>query len=197
MKEFWNDRYSSEEYIYGDESNEFLKAELKKLSPGRILLPADGEGRNSVYAAQMGWDVTAFDYSISGKKKAESLADKKNVVFSYFTSSVEDFNYPTETFDCVALIYAHMIPDVRELLHSSVIKTLKPGGSLIFEGFHTDQLKNKSGGPKQAEMLFTEANLKEDFSGLTFTSFENIVTQLSEGEHHKGKASIIRFTAVK
>lgn len=71
MKEFWNGKYSSKEYIYGTEPNEYFKSALEKYRPGTILLPGDGEGRNAVYAAKKGWQVTAFDFSNAAKEKAE------------------------------------------------------------------------------------------------------------------------------
>ena len=83
MKQFWNDRYSEEEFIYGVEPNEFLKLELDKIPTGSILLPAEGEGRNAVYAASKGWNVTAFHYSEAAKVKTTLLAEKMNVKLDY------------------------------------------------------------------------------------------------------------------
>ncbi len=92
MKEQWDARYKSKEFIYGIEPNNFLKSYLNETSPGKILLPGDGEGRNAIYAAKLGWDVTAFDYSNSAKEKAKGLAHFNNVYITYFTSNVESFN---------------------------------------------------------------------------------------------------------
>ena len=93
MKEFWNNRYSEKEFVYGELPNVFLAEELKKLEPGTIILPCEGEGRNAIYAAQLGWEVRAFDFSESARHKAETLADKKQVDISYSIDKVVDVNY--------------------------------------------------------------------------------------------------------
>ena len=91
MKTFWDERYSSEEYIYGKEPNEFFAEQIRRLGPGMILLPAEGEGRNAVYAAQIGWKVHAFDSSSVGAAKALDLAAEKNVNILYAISDIETF----------------------------------------------------------------------------------------------------------
>lgn len=77
MSQFWNERYSQAEYVYGETPNVFFAAQLDKLSAGTIILPCEGEGRNAVYAASQGWEVKAFDASEAGQKKALLLAEKK------------------------------------------------------------------------------------------------------------------------
>ena len=79
----WNDRYSNEEFAYGEEPNNYLKEQLEKLNPGTILFPAEGEGRNAVFAAKLGWEVWAFDISAEGKDKAMKLVATNNVAIDY------------------------------------------------------------------------------------------------------------------
>lgn len=105
--ERWNERYSKEEYAYGEEPNEYLQTQLQKLSPGKILFPAEGEGRNAVFAAKLGWQVSAFDISMEGQKKAIRLAEKNHVVIDYKVGSLDSMNYNDEEFDAIALIFAH------------------------------------------------------------------------------------------
>jgi len=103
MQEFWNNRYSEEGFAYGAEPNEFLKESLTALkSSGKLLLPAEGEGRNAVYAAQLGWHVTAFDFSSAAQKKALELAGKRGVQLTYLVADVADADLPCEYFDCMA-----------------------------------------------------------------------------------------------
>ena len=111
----WNDRYSADEYAYGKKPNNYLKEQLQKLSPGTILFPADGQGRNSVFAAKLGWNVFAFDISREGKKKALQLAENNKVSINYQVGELPALKYNNEQFDAVALIYAHFPPDVRSV----------------------------------------------------------------------------------
>ena len=83
MKDFWNDRYGRAEYAYGKEPNVFFKEQLDQLQPGKILLPAEGEGRNAVYAAEKGWQASAYDWSENAYKKAMQLAEEKKVNIDY------------------------------------------------------------------------------------------------------------------
>ena len=141
MQEFWNERYSQEEMIYGSEPNEFYKEQLAKLKPGKLLLPAEGEGRNAVYAAAHGWKVEAFDYSEAGQAKAKQLAQKQGIKLKYEVADASTFEAKPNSFDAVALIYAHFPVALRYTLHRKVVQWLKPGGTLILEAFHPTQLR--------------------------------------------------------
>src|SRR4029078_7791808 len=102
----WNNRYSNDEYAYGEAPNNFLKEQLEKLDAGTILFPAEGEGRNAVFAATLGWTVSAFDISAEGRNKALRLAQMNNVTIDYQVSELEALNFTIEQFDAIALIYA-------------------------------------------------------------------------------------------
>lgn len=202
MSQFWDERFSGEEYIYGVEPNEYLKQQLQGQAPGRILFPAEGEGRNAVYAAQQGWQAEAFDSSREGRRKALLLAEKNKVALKYLHQDVEAAGYPAGSFDALALIYAHFPEAVRREYHQKLISFLKPGGLLILEGFSKLHVKNQqensqAGGPKDLSMLFDLKELKKDFSGFDFKEAVETETHLKEGRHHKGKASVIRITAIK
>jgi len=197
MREFWDTRYSHEEYVYGKEPNQFFKKELSKLATGRILLPAEGEGRNAVLAAKFGWKVDAFDYSEAAKNKAQLLANEFKVVINYSNSSFDDFELGNIHYDCIALIYVHMPKEKRRTVHRKLMKFLNPGGSIILEGFSKDQIDKTSGGPKNIDMLFSQQELKDDFEGLTINTLVEREVLLNEGEFHKGEASIIRLVATK
>ncbi len=195
MTNIWNERYSSEEYIYGTEPNNFFREKLNQLIPGKILLPAEGEGRNAVFAAKQGWQVTAFDNSIEGQKKALQLADKEDISITYLIDSYDSANFPAEYFDCIALIYTHMPSDKRTVYHQKLASFLKPGGYLILEGFSKNQLQYNSGGPKDYGMLFSDEELKSDFSEFNIIQAEETEIELKEGTYHDGKASVIRLFA--
>lgn len=197
MIEFWNERYAKDEFIYGTEPNEFLREQLVNLPKGKIILPCDGEGRNAVFAAKLGWQVNAFDFSHSAKEKASSLAKQEGVNLDYEVADIHEKDFKENSTDVVALIYAHFPEELRKIAHSKAVKWLKPGGKLILEAFNPKQINNDSGGPKNIEMLYTEEILKEDFKDLTIEKLESLETNLSEGDFHKGKADVIRLIAIK
>lgn len=193
MKNFWNERYGKDEFIYGKQPNIFFAEQIVTLDPGKLLLPAEGEGRNAVYAAGLGWEVTAFDFSEAGKQKAEKLAEETGVNIRYHIAQATDFQAEAESYDAIALVYAHFLPEVRKKAHQQAVDWLKPGGRLIVEAFHPRQMKRNSGGPRNPEMLYSKEILSEDFSALKEVLLEEKVIQLSEGKHHEGEADVVRF----
>lgn len=197
MQNHWDERYARQEYIYGIEPNNFLKEKLRSIKPGRILFPAEGEGRNAVYAAKLGWEADAFDQSTEGQKKAVQLANQRGVLINYSIQSLNDWNPEANQYDCIALIFVHLPEALRKSVHQSAIKALKPGGILILEAFSIDQLNRTSGGPKVSELLFTDGQIKNDFN--TCAEVEILETQvfLDEGPLHQGIADVIRLTCRK
>ena len=162
MKESWNNRYSNREYVYGTHPNDYFKQEIEKLSIGKLLLPAEGEGRNAVFAAKLGWDVHAIDMSERGKEKALKLAKENNLDFQYDVSALQDFQYTENEYDALALIYAHFPPLLRNKIHQKLIGSLKSDGILLLEAFGKKQFGKKSGGPPAIEMLYSIEELKTD-----------------------------------
>lgn len=200
--DMWNARYSEENYAYGKEPNLFFKEQLAKLPVGHILLGAEGEGRNAVYAATLGWTVTAFDISDAGKAKALELAREKDVVLDYKVGYLPELLFGEEQFDVIGLIYAHFPPAIRSEYHSHLHKLLKPGGLIILEGFGKNHLKfrklnEKVGGPGDLETLFSIEELQADFKNYTIKVLEERVIDLSEGKYHNGTGSVVRFVGEK
>lgn len=200
--DFWDSRYSSEEYIYGNKPNEFLREQLSKLTPGSILFAAEGEGRNAVYAASESWEVSAFDLSSKGKEKAEQLAKEREVSIDYKVCELENIDYILESFDVLALIYAHFDIKVRRNYHRKLASLIKSGGYLVMEAFsinHVEYQKQspKVGGPSNIDYLYELEEIKAEFSDFNFIILEEVETQLSEGEHHLGLAKVIRILAKK
>ena len=197
MKSFWDERYAAQEYVYGETPNAFFKAQLEKLSPGRLLLPCEGEGRNAVFAAQMGWAVEAFDQSEKGRDKALRLAEHRAVQINYRICDWSEASYSAESFDAIALIFAHLPATIRAVAHQQLIPYLKPGGTLILEGFNPQQLQYQTGGPKDPTMLFTEAILRQDFAELELLELYLTKEELDEGPFHNGVAALIRLVGRK
>jgi ubiquinone/menaquinone biosynthesis C-methylase UbiE len=195
--EFWNQRYSNAEYVYGEEPNQFFASQISKLKTGSLILPCEGEGRNAVYAASLGWHVNAFDGSQEGKNKALKLAQKKLVNIEYIIEDAIEIHYPNSSVDVVAFIYAHFSINQRAQIHKKAINWLRPGGKIILEAFNPNQLQNNSGGPKDISMLYTMEMLQSDFTGLSFELIQNIQTTLTEGAFHDGLADVIQFVGTK
>lgn len=197
MKEFWNSRYSNPTYAYGTRPNEFFKNCLSSLQPGRLLLPAEGEGRNAVFAAQMGWTVDAFDYSEAAREKALQLAGSACLHVNYQICTVQDFTAPENAYDLIGLIYAHLPSVERKQFHKRLFTYLRPSGYLLLEAFHKEQLGRESGGPQQLDMLYNRTELLDDFSDLDVLTIEETYTDLNEGPYHQGSARIVRLLAKK
>lgn len=200
--ERWNDRYSNEEFAYGQEPNNFLKEQLENLNPESILFAAEGEGRNAIFAAKIGWKVAAFDISVEGKNKALQLAKNNNVTIDYQVGELHTLDFNLCNFDAIALIYAHFPAEIKSLYHKTLDNYLRKDGLIIFEAFsknHLDYIaKNeKVGGPKEIEMLFSIEELKADFPNYEIILLEEKEIELSEGLFHNGKGSVIRFVGKK
>ena len=198
----WDDRYKANEYAYGIKPNNYLKEQLKKLSPGTILFPADGEGRNSVFAAILGWKVFSFDLSNEGRNKALQLAKNNDVKINYQVGELTSLKFDDEQFDSVALIYAHFSPEIRSVYHKQLDKYLRKDGIIIFEAFSKKHIEyrnknEKVGGPKDIASLFSIEELKSDFNNYEIIELIETEIELNEGLYHNGIGSVIRFVGRK
>lgn len=197
MNSFWDNRYSTPAYVYGKKPNEFFATQLEKSAPGTILLPGEGEGRNAVYAASKGWSVDAFDQSSQGREKALGLALENKVQINYQVCQLEDFLFKPDHYDLVALIFLHVASPGREYLHRKVCESLKPGGILMLEAFHKDQISKDTGGPGSLDLLFNKDSLRTDFESIEPQLLEKQEVLLDEGAFHHGLASVIHFIGKK
>ncbi len=191
----WDQRYKSEEYMYGKRPNDFFREQLLRFRPGKILLPAEGEGRNAVFAAKTGWQVTAFDSSEQGKKKAEKLAGENNVEIIYKGISIDGADFEENSFDLMALFFVHAMN--RKNNHLKLMRFVRPGGVVLLEAFSKKQINNTTGGPPRVEILFSIEELEEDFSGLAEKKIWEDEVFLNEGKGHFGKANVIRLIGRK
>lgn len=202
MKTFWDQRYKDVAYAFGKDPNEYLKSVLLGLKPGKILFPAEGEGRNAVFAASLGWKVFAFDISEEGKRKAEQLAAEKQVSIDYAIAEMMDAHYAPDSFDAIALVFAHFDESLRSAYHKRLSSFLKPGGHLILEGFNKNHLQYNTqnpavGGPRDLSMLYAASDLQKDFEGFEIRELVEQETTLSEGVYHAGKGAVVRFWGIK
>lgn len=197
MIDFWNNRYAEKDFVYGKEPNQFLAENINNLPKGKLLFPAEGEGRNAVFAAQLGYEVFAFDTSSTAKNKALELTKIHKVSIHYQVGMLSDLYYSESSFDGIVLIYAHVPKETRKDFHQQLIRLLKPGGVVLFEAFSKEQLHFSSGGPKDDDQLFSIEEIKIEFSSLHFSHLETVEIELNEGKYHQGRASVVRFEPTK
>ncbi|AII54345.1 class I SAM-dependent methyltransferase [Hymenobacter sp. APR13] len=196
--EFWDARYESEQYAYGTEPNAYFRQQLNRLPPGRLLLLAEGEGRNAVYAARQGWQVTAMDFSHEARAKAQRLAVAQGVHLDYQVTDLMALSWQQPgAYDAIGLIYAHLPPMARWAVHAAAAASLAPGGHLMLEAFSPRQLGLSSGGPKAAELLYELADLASDFAALRVLYNQEAAVVLHEGAFHAGPARVVRLLATR
>jgi len=196
MKEKWNEKYSTDEYFFGKEPNDFFKEAIDSIAPGKALFLGEGEGRNSVYAATLGWEVDALDISEVGKQKANRLAQENNTKINYLVADALEYNYPLETYDAIVMVYFHIQDDLRENFRKNIIASLKPHGIIILLLYDEDHLKNNNGGPQDISFLYTLESVAESYIDLEFQTFaKEEIVRTKKNKHQK--SSIIKFIGKK
>ena len=198
--QFWNERFDTEEFIFGKEPNEYLvKKSFEYLKKNdKVLCIADGEGRNGVWLAKHGMRVVGFDASDIALAKAKQFAQDNHVEVDYSFSDTDSFDWRANEYDAVIGIFIQFAdPKMRKRIFSQTYQALKPGGIFILQGYTPKQLEYKTGGPSLIEHLYTEElirDLAKDFTILELTSYEK---ELSEGPRHTGMSAILGMVARK
>ena len=193
----WDERYSAKEYVYGKNPNDFLVQSLSNIPGGKVLCLADGEGRNSVYLAEQGFEVSSVDASEPGMKKADQLARERGVSIHTVVSDLADYEIEPETWDAIVSIFCHLPPALRQVVHKKVVAGLRPGGVLVLEAYTPKQLELGTGGPAVAEMTMTLENLKTELNGLQFNHAIELERDVIEGIYHTGRGAVVQLIAVK
>lgn len=202
MEHFWDKRYRDSGFAYGQEPNVFFQEQIALLPVGKILLPAEGEGRNAVYAAQKGWEVHAFDSSIVARDKALRWAADLGVSLDYRIADFEQVAYLEADFDCIAFVFTHFPKEKQQAYFQRLFHFLKPGGNVIVEVFSEDNLPLRTvhpqiGGPATPDMLFGLEDMEGIFHDFAHKIVQQVYTELHEGVFHNGTASVIRVVATK
>lgn len=192
MQQFWDQRYAENETVYGLNPNQFFKQFVDSRKPGTILLPAEGEGRNAIYAASKGWQIDAFDFSEVAREKALDFARGEKLNINYTLQDISLFKAENQ-YDAVGLIYVHLPEKQRKAFHAEIYKSIKPGGLFVLEAFAKEQAGLNSGGPKDPAMLYDAPSLCSDFPFMHMITCEQKEVVLEEGEYHKGKAAVLRM----
>lgn len=193
----WDQRYSSPDFFYGTEPNDFLRAEVARLPRGDVLCIGDGEGRNGVWLAQQGLAVTAVDASAVGLAKARSLAAVRGVPLTTVHADLATFDFGASRWDAVVSIFCHLPSALRREVYARVPRGLRPGGVVLLESYSPAQLGRGTGGPPVADMLVDLAALREDFAGLVIEFGVECEREVLEGKGHRGRSAVVQFVARK
>jgi len=195
----WQQRYASDEYRFGTAPNAFLASQAKRLpKSGKALAIADGEGRNGVFLAEQGLDVLSLDFAPNAQAKARKLAAERGVALRVEQADVINWTYAADTFDVVAAIFFQFAaPPERDRIFAGIMRTLKPGGLLLLEGYGLKQLDYKTGGPSMLENLYTREILEQAFGGFASLDIREYDAEIHEGAGHGGMSALIDVVAVK
>jgi SAM-dependent methyltransferase len=197
LEGMWNERYSEPGYAYGTEPNGFLVSVADRIPRGNVLCLAEGEGRNAVYLAGLGYEVTAVDTSTVGLKKAEALARDRGVTIDAVLADLEDFPIEPGVWQGIVSIFCHLPPVIRAALHERCLRGLAPGGVFILEGFTPRQLELGTCGPKSRELLMELEIIRQELPGLRLEIGREIEREVVEGQYHRGIAAVLQVLAVK
>jgi len=196
----WNGRFAGEDYVFGREPNAYLHAQAHRLPPagGRVLCVADGEGRNSVWLARQGLAVQAFDVSDVGVAKARRLAADAGVSVDFTVCDCEAWPWSEGSHDAVVAVFIQFAdPPMRQRLFANMVRTLKPDGLLILQGYTPRQLAYRTGGPGELSHLYTAEILREAFAALQIVELVDYEADLTEGARHVGRSALIGLVARK
>lgn len=195
----WNERYAGADFFYGTEPNAFLVAQRALLKPGmRCLAVADGEGRNGVWLAQQGLEVLSVDSSHVAQAKAKKLAQQRGVAMLFDQVDLLQWDWGEHDFDVVVAIFIQFVTSPeREQMFAAIKRCLKPGGLLLLQGYTPRQLEYRTGGPSQAENLYTEAMLRNAFADMDIVQLREHDSVIREGTGHNGRSALIDMVARK
>lgn len=186
----WDTTYDTDQYIYGKQPNDFLKQHYAAIPKGKVLLLAEGEGRNAVFLAKLGYDVTAVDSSSIGLEKAKKLAQENNVAINVICEDLATFDLGEQHWDGIVAIYCHLPPALRQDVFKRVERSLASSGVFLLEGYRPEQIEYNSGGPPLAEMMISKATLAEELPNLAFSHLEELEREVYEGVKHHGLAAV-------
>jgi cyclopropane fatty-acyl-phospholipid synthase-like methyltransferase len=195
----WNARYDRPDYLFGTAPSVFVARQAHRLAPGdKVLAVADGEGRNSVYLAEQGMAVTAFDNSHRGLEKARTLARDRGVQVDFRFGDIEAWDWRATPYDAIAAIFFQFLrPAARSAAFRGLNAALRPGGLLLLHGFAPRQVGYGTGGPPSAENMYTLPMLHDAFPGYDILHEADYDEVIASGEGHKGNAALIDFVARK
>ena len=191
--ERWNGRYGAPGFLFGETPNAYLTAQAHHLpARGRALSVADGEGRNSVWLAQRGLAVDAIDFSPVAVAKARAFAAARGAAVNFAVANLVELEWPVATYDVIAAIFIQFAtPPERAQLFQWFKRALKPGGVLILQGYRVEQLGYGTGGPPEADHLYTVDLVRAAFAGCEVLDLVSYDAEIHEGTGHKGMSALL------
>lgn len=193
----WNERFAGPGYVYGKEPNDFLKSVAGRLPKGKALCLGEGEGRNAVFLAQAGFEVTAVDASEVGLAKAQRLAAERGVTLTTVVADLADYAIAPGAWHAVVSIWCHLPPALRAKVHAAAVEGLAPGGAFVLEAYTPKQLQHGTGGPKQVELLMTLEGLRRELAGLDLVHAVELEREVREGTLHQGTSAVVQVLGVR
>jgi len=197
MASFWDERYGTDEYVYGVEPNDFLRAEAHRIPPGPVLCLGEGEGRNAVFLAGLGHRVTAVDLSIEGLRKTERLAQRHGVAVEVIQADLATFELGLDRWSGIVAIFAHVPPAVRRHVHAQIPHALRPGGCFVMESYRPEQLALGTGGPKEPSLLSMLGDLRAELGALELVVAREANREIHEGKFHGGPSATVQLVGVR
>jgi SAM-dependent methyltransferase len=197
MKNLWDERYSQAAYLYGKEPNDFLVEATSSMPPGRVLCLAEGQGRNAVYLAGRGYQVTGVDSSAVGLAKAQQLASARGVKITTIVADLSEFTIQPNSWEAIVSIFCHLPPALRADIHRQVVAGLRPGGVLVLEAYTPRQLAFNTGGPPTADLMMDLPTLRQELQGLDFLFAAELERDIHEGDYHHGRSAVVQAIARK
>ncbi len=188
----WDETYNTDTYVYGKSPNGFLVEQAECLPKGKVLCLADGEGRNSVYLASLGYQVTAVDLSLVGLNKARDLAKEEAVEIEFIHADLADFDLGTQQWEAIVSIFCHLPSHIRQPLNQKIVNALKPDGIYLVEGYTHQQLNYNTGGPKDEDMMLSAGILSNELSELSPMFIEEKERHIIEGVKHTGSGHVVQ-----
>jgi cyclopropane fatty-acyl-phospholipid synthase-like methyltransferase len=195
----WEERFQTKDYVFGTAPSQFVTRRSPAFPAGAKLLSiAEGEGRNGVWLAQQGFDVTGVEFAPSAVAKAQKLAAERGVSPTFEQADLFEWDWPKNAFDVVmGVFFQFMGAAQRATLFGLMSQALRPGGLLALHGYTPKQLEYGTGGPKQLENLYTANLLSEAFPDFEILTNEEYEAELNEGAGHAGTSALIDFIARK
>jgi 2-polyprenyl-3-methyl-5-hydroxy-6-metoxy-1,4-benzoquinol methylase len=193
---FWNQKYERSTFVYGKHPNAFLtEVAPGAISPaGHVLSLGEGEGRNAVWMARQGWQVTAVDYSSRALEKLQQYATESDLNIETHCRDVVDFDFGRDLWDAIVILHIHLLPAERRSVHRRAAQALRPRGVIVLEALRPEQLDQPTGGPESSLCLYTPDDLWEDFRALDIELIRAEDRYIEAGEH-RGMTSVVSLLA--
>ncbi len=194
----WNQRFATEQYIFGEAPNAYLFSQVAHLQAGSSLAVADGEGRNGVWLAEQGLRVEAFDFSENAVQKAHQLAQRRGQSVQWHCSDWQSFDWKVAHYNnVVGIFFQFATPAERTALFAQMDASLKSGGTLIIQGYTAEQLSFNTGGPGKLDHMYDETMIREAFVNYDIIDLKTYTAQIDEGSAHRGMSGLLGLTARK